>query len=59
MKEEKRRIEDDELVEIVGAGEFEVVGDDCGCRPAPGSPGNLHLPEKDDQPGGDVEMEGI
>ena len=58
MKEEKRRIEDDELVEIVGAGEF-AVGDDCGCRPAPGSPGIMHLPEKDNQSGGDVEMEGI
>ena len=56
---EKRKIEDDELVEIVGAGEFDAVGADCGCRPAPGSPGTMHLPEKDNDLGGDVEMEGI
>ena len=50
---EKRKIDDDELVEITGAGEFEAVGEGQGSRPDPGYPGDSVLPNKDDQSDGD------
>ena len=52
---EKRQIEDDELVEITGAGEFEAVLDPKAPRPDPGS-GGATGPEHDNEPGGDQEF---
>ena len=52
---EKRKIEDDELVEITGAGDFEEIGEPRGPRPVPGPGGNL--PEADNEPGGDVHIQ--
>ena|GEM_PF-5733490 len=49
---ENRQIEDDELVEITGAGEFEAVADPTAARPDPGS-GGATGPEHDNEPGGD------
>ncbi len=52
---EKRQIEDDELVEITGGGEFEAVVDPTAARPDPGS-GGATGPEHDNQAGGDQEF---
>ena len=52
---EKRKINDDELVEVTGAGEYEDIKDDRGPRPVPG-PGP-DLPEQDNEPGGDVHIQ--
>ena len=52
---EKRQIEDDELVEITGGGEFEAVVDPTAARPDPGS-GGATGPERDNQAGGDQEF---
>lgn len=54
---EKRQIEDDELVEITGAGEFDVVKEldaaleGPGARPEPGG-GGVTGPDHDNQSGG-------
>ena len=57
---ENRKIDDDELVEITGAGEFDVV-ENTGVamklpvtRPEPGS-GGVTGPDHDNQSGGDQE----
>ena len=51
---EKRKIEDDELVEITGAGEFDAV-DKPGARPDPGG-GGVTGPDHDNESGGDQEF---
>lgn len=56
---EKKQIEDDELVEITGGAGFEEVGaGENRSDPRP-SPGPTHLPETDNEPGGDQEMGGL
>ena len=51
---ENRKIDDDELVEITGAGEF-AVEENPGARPEPGA-GGVTGPEHDNKSGGDQEF---
>ena len=53
---EKRKIEDDELVEITGAGDFDDLNENRGARPAPPGPGP-DLPDQDSQGGGDMHIQ--
>ena len=53
---ENREIDDDELVEIIGAGEFDVFDDEMGGRPSPGSDDSTNETDSDNRPGGDQEF---
>ena len=54
---EKRKIDDDELVEITGGGEFEVSEQGIrDSRPTPPPGGGFQTPETDNEPDGDQDF---